>query len=569
MYFNSNKDNTNIDDEFSKKIDFKKIKYPLIIIISIFLIVLITVIIVNHNKTKNNKTIDNKITYNFSLKGEEEITIYQNDEYIEPGFIAEDSQESDLTNEVIISGNVDTSNIGTYEVNYTLKDKTLKRTINVIRKPIAATVIYLKGDITIYLEKNRKYIEPGYIVIDTYDPDIAKKVEITNNIDNTKPGTYNIIYSVTNSHGETAMAMRNVVVIGSEMDLSVNNTSYTNQPVDINVKITDYRFDYLLLPNGEKITESQYSYQVKRNGTYNFIEYSTNKKSIEKSITINNIDLELPTGSCILTIDNSSSYITVNARDNIGIKKYVYNNKEYSTSKINVSTNVTSAKITIYDIAGNTNNITCSVNNIRRSSSQSSKKSYSSSSSSSSKNNSSTQQNVVNSKMDGYIFIGDSRFVGMSSAISGIKGNNVHIVAKVSMGYNWLVKEAIPEVNSILKKHSQERFYIYSNLGVNDLSYSYASKLNSLANGDWSKHKVIFVSVTPCGGGYSKCGNVTNDNVIKLNKDQKSKLNNVYYCDIYNGIGSSNFGCNGSDCLHYNSTTYKKIYNYMINNCSF
>ena len=53
-----------------------------------------------------------------------------------------------------------------------------------------------------------------------------------------------------------------------------------------------------------------------------------------------------------------------------------------------------------------------------------------------------------------------------------------------------------------------------------------------------------------------------------VNNNQKSKLNNVYYCDTYNGIGQSNFSC-GWDCIHYDNSTYLKIYNYVINNCSF
>ena len=169
--------------------------------------------------------------------------------------------------------------------------------------------------------------------------------------------------------------------------------------------------------------------------------------------------------------------------------------------------------------------------------------------------------------MDGYIFIGDSRTVGMNLALGNSKPSNVYIVAKNSMGYNWLVNSAISEVNKILNNNPNKRFYIYSNLGINDYTYqtSYANKLNELANGSWSKHKVVFISVNPyAGNGYPN----ENKKVTNFNNNQKSKLNNVYYCDTYNGIGQSNFSC-GWDCIHYNNSTYLKIYNYVINNCSF
>ena len=177
------------------------------------------------------------------------------------------------------------------------------------------------------------------------------------------------------------------------------------------------------------------------------------------------------------------------------------------------------------------------------------------------------EEPVQKPKMDGYIFIGDSRTVGMNLALGNSKPSNVYIVAKNSMGYNWLVNSAISEVNKILNNNPNKRFYIYSNLGINDYTYqtSYANKLNELANGSWSKHKVVFISVNPyAGNGYPN----ENKKVTNFNNNQKSKLNNVYYCDTYNGIGQSNFSC-GWDCIHYNNSTYLKIYNYVINNCSF
>ena len=133
--------------------------------------------------------------------------------------------------------------------------------------------------------------------------------------------------------------MRNVIVLGSDIKLSLSSNAYTNKTVNINVEVVDNYFDYLLLPNGEKINQVSYSYPVNSNGTYQFIIFNKNNQSKGASITVTNIDKEAPNGSCVLTITNSKSYINITASDNIGIQKYVYNNKDYTSSTIdNLST---------------------------------------------------------------------------------------------------------------------------------------------------------------------------------------------------------------------------------------
>ena len=40
------------------------------------------------------------------------------------------------------------------------------------------------------------YVQPAYSAKDNYDGDLTKKVVITNNIDTTKAGIYDVIYEV-------------------------------------------------------------------------------------------------------------------------------------------------------------------------------------------------------------------------------------------------------------------------------------------------------------------------------------------------------------------------------------
>lgn len=57
----------------------------------------------------------------------------------------------------------------------------------------------LVGDNIIYLKIGEEYSEPGYEAKDSLDGNITKQVKVTNNINYDIPGTYEVIYSVTNS----------------------------------------------------------------------------------------------------------------------------------------------------------------------------------------------------------------------------------------------------------------------------------------------------------------------------------------------------------------------------------
>jgi len=356
MYF-KDKENTNIDNEFKQNnFNLNKLKWPLIIISGIILLIIIIILIIKFiPKPKTNYFID--------LIGDEIITIYQGNDYLEPGYNAYDNKQNDLTNEVDIKSTLDINNLGNYEIIYTIGNISVTRYVNVIEKPTGATYIYLKGKSTIYLNINEKYSEPGYLVVDTVDSNLTDKVKVTNNLDITKQGNYKIIYSVVNSSGVTTSTYRTVIVMDSEISLSQNTKEYTNDQVKISIFVKDNYFDYLILPNNEKISKNEYIYQVSSNGTYKFI--SVNKKGTKKeaSITITNIDKVAPTGTCSGVYENKKTTINISAKDNIGINKYVLNGKSYTENKITLDSKLEKANITVYDKSGNSTNISCNIVN--------------------------------------------------------------------------------------------------------------------------------------------------------------------------------------------------------------
>lgn len=78
-------------------------------------------------------------------------------------------------------------------------------------------VIELKGDTLISLSVGEKYFEQGYTVTDNcYD--LRDKVIVTDNIDNTKAGSYAVTYSVTDDSGNTTKIERTVNVTPSAIE---------------------------------------------------------------------------------------------------------------------------------------------------------------------------------------------------------------------------------------------------------------------------------------------------------------------------------------------------------------
>ena len=185
------------DDDYMKK----KILLIIVILISILLISIIGV----YFAIKNN--------FNFKLIGNEQINISVGTNYEELGYEAE-YLGKDITNEVKVESKLDTTKLGEYEIKYEIKKlfviKRLIRTI--IVEDLEKPVITLTGDNNITIYKDSEYTEPGYSVVDNYDGHITDKVEVENNLDINKVGTYEIKYKVKDSSNNEEVVIRTVYV---------------------------------------------------------------------------------------------------------------------------------------------------------------------------------------------------------------------------------------------------------------------------------------------------------------------------------------------------------------------
>lgn len=98
----------------------------------------------DYNLVRKVMIIDNEKPM-IKLNGEKEITLYVNDEYKELGVTAIDNYDGDISDKVVITGKVDTSNAGVYNLIYSVTDSSFNtsitsRNVKVIDKVISTYV---------------------------------------------------------------------------------------------------------------------------------------------------------------------------------------------------------------------------------------------------------------------------------------------------------------------------------------------------------------------------------------------------------------------------------------------
>ena len=248
--------------------------------------------------------------------------------------------------------------VSTYDVNKSMSD--LKNKVD--------PVITLKGDTDLYLKVGSKYVEPGYTAVDYEDGKISRKVKVEPNPSKIKAKageTYTIIYSVTNSKGNIAIATRRITYLANNSDVEINlsqNTEGITNEVVINVSITGNDYEKTIRPLST--IASNYTYKVNSNGTYAFVVLDRYKNEIKKEIVIDGIDNIKPSGTCSALVHDSVTDVEVTATDNKGIKGYTYildgkeiNDKKESTYKHNGASNTVSVRV--FDVAGNETLLKC------------------------------------------------------------------------------------------------------------------------------------------------------------------------------------------------------------------
>ena len=152
---------------------------------------------------------------------------------------------------------------------------------------------------------------------------------------------------------------------------------------------------------------------------------------------------------------------------------------------------------------------------------------------------------VTKPKYTEYLFVGDSRTVGLDACVSGISSK-----AKVGAKVDYL-QSILSDVTKTRKKN------VIFNFGVNDLGNinKYITVYKSLPKDFIKNNNVIIMSVNPTDG--SKYGSWNTD-IDKFNAKMKKNLpSGVKYLDTNSTLKKEGFSTR--DGVHYKEVTYKRI----------
>ena len=153
----------------------------------------------------------------------------------------------DISKYVKTTGNVNTSKVGEYNINYKWGIKSKTTTISVVDK--TAPVIHLQGAKTVNAKDSRNLegAEKGVTVTDNYDKDIKVSRRDTNKISDTE---YEFVYTAIDSSGNMSIAKRKIVIATGVICLTFDDgpSSVTPEVLDVlkenNIKATFFILDY-------------------------------------------------------------------------------------------------------------------------------------------------------------------------------------------------------------------------------------------------------------------------------------------------------------------------------------
>lgn len=136
--------------------------------------------------------------------------------YVEPGYSATDNVDGNLTGNVMVGGNLDTSALGTYMITYDVSDTAgnsaiqERRTVEVV--DTTPPVISLSGG-RVSIKVYRSFTEPGYSAWDNIDENLTGSVDVGGNLDKNRVGIYTVTYNVSDNAGNTAVQKSRTVEV--------------------------------------------------------------------------------------------------------------------------------------------------------------------------------------------------------------------------------------------------------------------------------------------------------------------------------------------------------------------
>lgn len=158
-----------------------------------------------------------------------------------------------------------------------------------------------------------------------------------------------------------------------------------------------------------------------------------------------------------------------------------------------------------------------------------------------------------------YIFVGDSRTVGMHTALTKDGGeDSCTFIAKSGEGFYWLYHDGIVELEEALR--AEPHATVIFNLGVNDLTevdkyLDFYKELFSV----YHDPSFYLMSVNPVVDG--KYDGVSNENIEAFNEKIEDEFPDKYL-DSYHYLLTQSFET--VDGLHYTDETYRMIHRFVV-----
>ncbi len=168
-----------------------------------------------------------------ALIGNTPDTADANINYNDPGAVAYDSVDGNVSSSVVRTGSVNVAILGTYQYQYKVADKAGNQSGSISRDVVVVDrvkpVISLTAPNPYTMHIGDVFTEPGYKVTDNYSKNLTVMVN-PSSFTATKPDTVYITYSSTDSSGNTGTTQRMVIVtdnIAPVIKLKISDTIYT------------------------------------------------------------------------------------------------------------------------------------------------------------------------------------------------------------------------------------------------------------------------------------------------------------------------------------------------------
>lgn len=161
-------------------------------------------------------------------------------------FKAYDNYDGDISSSILKSATYDVLTLSVTDSSLNVCNKDIK----LVREDLDSPSISINGNSRVYLPVGSSYSDEFASAIDNCDGDISSSISVSSDVDVSKPGSYSVVYTVSDSSGNSVSATRNVFVYSPNgtgdkvvyLTFDDGPSAYTGELLDIlaryNVKAT-------------------------------------------------------------------------------------------------------------------------------------------------------------------------------------------------------------------------------------------------------------------------------------------------------------------------------------------